>query len=300
MRVSWTRGVLTALLILGSIALAAGLRSRIWPAARRQLHNYDLCFSLKTHATGFDIVVPGDSRVYRGVSPSAMRRVLPSARILNLGYSSGGLADPLLARAEDALAADSPVRAILVGITPFSLTEEAAENAHIRQYLQSSQSNERLRQAMAVMGAFDPLIDAPVPGLQGSQGEQRFYQDGWVASHASFVDHQEGLKLYREHYARVQVSSEVLQRFTAQVAKWCSGGIRVYGFRPPTCAAMVALEDEASGFDEAAVRAAFTAAGGSWIELPAGDYVCYDGSHLDAKSAAELSLALARAIAADL
>ena len=296
MPVTWKRGAFCVLLILGAIVLAAVIRSKAWPEGRRQLYNYDLCFSLKTHATGFDIVVPGDSRVYRGVSPSAMRRVLPTARILNLGYSSGGLADPLLARAEDALAPDSPVRAIVVGITPFSLTEEAAANEHLRQYLQSSQSNERMRQVMGVVGAFDPLIDAPIPGLEGGNGEQRFYQDGWVASHAVFVDHSEGLKLYREHFNRVQVSTKVLDGFLKRVAEWRAKGIRVFGFRPPTCPQMVALEDEKSGFNAAEVRARFEAAGGIWIDFLHENYVCYDGSHLDADSASELSVVLAKYI----
>ena len=300
MRVTWKRGLLSVALVLMAILLAAGLRSRVWPAARTQIYNYDLCFSLKTHATGFDIVVPGDSRVYRGVSPSAMRDILPSSRILNLGYSSGGLSDPLLDRAEAALDPASSVRVIVLGITPFSLTEEASRNEHIRQYLQSSQSNEQFRQGMALLGAFDPLVDAPVAGLQGKSGEQRFYQDGWVASHSAFVDHREGLDLYQKHYSRQQVSASVLAGFLERVAEWRARGIRVFGFRPPTCPEMEALEDSKSGYIEDEIRSAFEAAGGRWIATTSEDLVCYDGSHLEAQSALRLSRELARAIASAL
>lgn len=39
----------------------------------------------------FDIVIYGDSRVYRGISPEKFSEVFPSADIINLGYSSGGI-----------------------------------------------------------------------------------------------------------------------------------------------------------------------------------------------------------------
>jgi hypothetical protein len=41
----------------------------------------------------YDMILMGDSRVYRGLSPQAMEEVLPGERILNFGFSGGGFVD---------------------------------------------------------------------------------------------------------------------------------------------------------------------------------------------------------------
>ncbi|MFT5128566.1 MAG: hypothetical protein ACI8W8_002179 [Rhodothermales bacterium] len=294
--VTWKRGVFCILLIVLAIAMAARLRQRVWPLAQREIHDYDLCFSLKSTTRGYDIVIPGDSRVYRGVSPSAMRQVFPRARILNFGFSSGGLAPPLLDQAANALSEESNIRALVIGVTPFSLTTEAAANEHIKEHLQESQTEAGLQRTLALFGAFDPLVDPPTLALQGGGATQRFFRDGWVASQTDQENHAEGLRIYREHFARVQVSLEIQNAFMDTVASWRKQGIRIYAFRPPTCPEMVALEDEQSGFVEAEFVAAFTSAGGVWLPMP-GSYHCYDGSHLEARAATAFSLRLATAVA---
>jgi hypothetical protein len=47
---------------------------------------------VKTHIQkNYDIILLGDSRVYRGISPSTMEQSMQGVRILNFGYSGGGL-----------------------------------------------------------------------------------------------------------------------------------------------------------------------------------------------------------------
>jgi hypothetical protein len=94
-----------------------------------------------------------------------------------------------------------------------------------------------------------------------------------------------------EHF---KVKPDLIKALTAQTRLWTSKGIRVFGFRPPTTIAMLQLENEMSAFDEKALIAAFTAAGGTWIPVDFSKYHSYDGSHLDEASAEKLSAFLGK------
>ena len=48
----------------------------------------------------YDIVIMGDSRTYRGVSPQAMQQILTNYKILNFAYSNGGLNNFMFGEAE--------------------------------------------------------------------------------------------------------------------------------------------------------------------------------------------------------
>ena len=55
------------------------------PSSRMKAERF---WAYKTHTLKkFDIICIGDSRIYRGLSPDAMKKVLPDYNILNLGYS---------------------------------------------------------------------------------------------------------------------------------------------------------------------------------------------------------------------
>jgi hypothetical protein len=88
----------------------------------------------KTHGAGkYNLIVLGDSRIYRGISPRAMESILPGIRVLNLGYSNGSMSPLMFREAGRRLDWDNPVRAIILGITPVTLTPVAAENEHFLQ-----------------------------------------------------------------------------------------------------------------------------------------------------------------------
>jgi hypothetical protein len=88
----------------------------------------------KTHSTQkYQVVVMGDSRVYRGISPEAMKPALPGLKILNFGYSNGGL-NPLMYRvAESRLDIDANAKVIVLGISANTLTAYTENN---NQYVQ--------------------------------------------------------------------------------------------------------------------------------------------------------------------
>jgi hypothetical protein len=130
------------------------------------------------------------------------------------------------------------------------------------------------------------------PNQQGYYLE--FHDDGWVASFTIPEDPLSALPSYREIFSQTPVSPRLVQELVEQTRQWTQRGIQVFAFRVPSSQAMVDLENQMSGFDEAALVKAFEDAGGIWFPMPLAPYHSYDGSHL-AKSAAEaLSIDLAK------
>ena len=91
-------------------------------------------WSLKIHRTDeFDLFLVGDSRTYSVLSPAAMQTILPDLRILNFGFSSGGLNPEIYALVEQRLATDGPHPMIVLGITSISLPPAAVKNEQYNQ-----------------------------------------------------------------------------------------------------------------------------------------------------------------------
>ena len=73
------------------LLLVSGLFLPKMESEKIQFRKY---WAFKTHRKDkHDIIIMGDSRAYRGISPSEMQKALPNYRILNFGYSSGNVAD---------------------------------------------------------------------------------------------------------------------------------------------------------------------------------------------------------------
>lgn len=298
-------------LVAIALAIVAGgyARDRWLPPARHELAEAEAFWVLKTHQPPrYDVVMAGDSRTYRGASPSAMRVALPTLRVLNFGYSSGGLASPLL---EAAAAKLDPAgaRVIVLGVSPFSLTPMAAENGHFKSFLhQDPRLYEPSPWAAGMQRYFDPIIDSPALALQreinappeGLYYHEDFFDDGWVGSWTRPEDPTRAIKDYQETFAKTRVSPAVAGELFEQVRHWTDAGIQVFAFRPPTTQAMVALENEVSGYDEVEVAARLTQAGAVWLDFSSASYRTYDGSHLHQAAAAAFSLDLARAMEARL
>ena len=300
-RESWVRLIVTLCAITLVVATAGYIRARQDAKAPDQLTNVQQLFQLKTFASSsHDLVLVGDSRVYRGVSPDAMRDVLPELRILNMGFSSGGMSDPLLAAAQAKLDRASSQQTIVLGVTPFSLTPEAVANEHWhscnRRGPGSAVQHAGLRSALK---AFRPVVEPPIPGVpspNSAQYLQKYYADGWVASKMVPPQPQSALRQYQDNFSRSQVDPAVLAALCQKVTTWREAGIRVFAFRPPTTDEMLELEDELSGYVEEDVRQALEAAGADWLDFSGEFYLSYDGSHLSSDDAIRFSQDLAKRI----
>lgn len=247
-----------------------------------------------------DGVIGGDSRVQRGVCPSVMSPPLGARRLVNLAYPHAALTPAYLARLAETLDPRSTRRLIVLGVTPASLTPAACR---LSEFARSARSSGLHGGRRLVEWLFQPY---GLDGLwrlltaQSPQGASYFSPDGWRGAVTNmFAPKQEATRLRdrREAGAVEPLDPGLVGALFEQVSRWNAEGIHVYGFRPPTNSATVAIENAAYGFEEATFVAGFESAGGVWIDLPADAYATYDGSHLDGAAAVELSAHLGLRIA---
>jgi hypothetical protein len=254
-----------------------------------------------------DVVLAGDSRTYRGLSPAAMGRHLPNMRILNYGFSSAGFSGAYLRRLEGVLASDNSRKILVLGITPHSLTEGAARKNGFLNHTKKSQLKKKM------LRLFDPMFHflRPVEAKEAlailtfgrfwTHYFEEYHRDGWVASSKDPENQAEALRAYSAVFDPGNsgtVSEDIINELIKTTAQWRGKGIEVYGFRMPTCRAMVEMETELARFDENAFVAGFEDAGGIWLSFDQTGYRTYDGSHLHSEGAKKLSSELSQKIRA--
>ena len=242
-----------------------------------------------------DVVLMGDSRTQRNLSPAEMARHVTGYRIFNYAFDSAGFSAEYLLAGEGVLDPQSPKKILILGITPLSLTPHAVAKNRFKETISRGAEAYfdiylgdvlRLVEPMSAREACSMIA----PSLLKRRYYRECFTDGWIASSQAPEDHQEALIGYRNLFTKeTSVDHRILERLAAQVRLWTSSGIRVFGLRPPSCTEMAELENEVSGFREAAVVAAFTAAGGVWMPTRQDGYNSYDGAHLRYDSAQEFS-----------
>jgi hypothetical protein len=253
----------------------------------------------KTHTPKrFDIVVIGDSRIYRGIAPSHMESILKNMRILNFGYSSGGMNHILLDAGANKLDIHGR-KIIILGITPYSLTASAALNEHYKEYKKAMAWPFRIPYLHVLLSpnetswALTYLMHFKM---------KKYYQiphdDGWVESDQIPENTNSGMYEYEQRFNKEKISKTVLNELTAQISIWKKQGYTVFAFRPPASEKMEALENNKSGYSEQSIKQAVSDSGGTWIDIEDRyGYQTYDGSHLNSQSAIRLSENIARFIA---
>jgi hypothetical protein len=254
----------------------------------------------KTHTNRkYSLIVSGDSRIYRGISPSEMEKVLDGYRGFNVGYSSGGFSKLMYDKIEQNIDFNAEKPVIVLGVSPWSLTPRAGQNKHLSGEL--NRKREELIQAKyfsSVNTFFAPYTIKELYDKQTDKEEvkgvvYRYTSKGWVASNTDVPNPGKALGSERTAYVENQVSGELLSWLVEKVREWESKGVAVFAFRPPANHAMEALEDSLSGFREPHVVDELEKAGAVWFDFDIDEYFSYDGSHLDEQSAVKLSRKLA-------
>jgi len=255
-----------------------------------------------------DLVLTGDSRAYLGASPQAMRNVLAGRRILNFGFDNCGYSPEYLKAAERVLDPASPHRAIVLGITPHALTPQASQlnQFNIMRDQLAEYSATKLRVKLVLSRFFhrfcDPFPPERVLGMMGigtvTHHRCEYFADGWMGSVLDPPRPRDALDNVPSRYDNNRISPRIVQDLLDAAARWSKAGIKVYAFRLPTNAEMVALEDKWAPFDERAFQARFEAVGGRWLAVDQNAYATYDGSHLYRDAALRLSRDLGLALAA--
>lgn len=256
----------------------------------------------KTHSKELkNIVVGGDSRIYRGVSVEAIEQETPGLTAVNLGYSSAGFSSEYL----DFLTArlSSTGRKILVlGLTPHSFTLDAAKNELYHEHKEVGQfqifKGMYLSKYLKHFAPYKPkeLRDLMLHGEPEDKYFEEFRSSGWVKSYRIPEDTVKALDIYENIFSKYQVNDSLITCFFNEVDTLIANDIEVVAFRPPTFDSMSQLEDSLSGYDEEKIKYNVLMRGGVWIDLTNEDYHTYDGSHLHYTSAENLSTVIGKTI----
>lgn len=261
----------------------------------------DMFWVRKTFASANkNIVLMGDSRVYRGLSPAVMQQVLPTAKILNFGYSNGGL-NPIMFEAAENKLTSGKTRVIVLGITANALSDYTKEN---KQYLQELKRPREEVIERLYLAPISYWFSATSPEkLKVSFNTQnkakqswyisKYHMNGYVESDKFPVDTLEAIASYTNDFKNFQVDDKHMDSLFKQVRSWTNKGILVVAYRPPISQPMLDLENSMARYNKNRIAEGIQSAGGHWIDLQNGSYKTYDGSHIDRPSAKKLSLKIA-------
>jgi hypothetical protein len=251
----------------------------------------------------FDLVIAGDSRVARALSPHRMESILPEYRIANLGFNANSLVyEPYLRYVDDTLAARRSTRVVVIGVDPYELTPRSTQHNGFIEYAGAPVPRDRRRnetdweQKLRELLSPIPVRRITVPG----ETLEHFDDRGFIATQRYPIDELARVPRYRVKFDGNQVDPERFEVLFAAVEAWTARGVRVFGFEPPISTELAGLEQELSGFERDAFIEEFTRRGGIWLDDLGADYQTYDGEHLLLTSAARFSDELARRLRREL
>jgi hypothetical protein len=245
-----------------------------------------------------DVVVTGDSRTGKGVSPSRMKQCLQGLRIANYAFDGNGYSGEYLTAIENVLDPHSTNKMIILGISPQSLTEVMATRNSFLQARQNysyssvvvAQSFHKLLRFTGPLKFNELFGGVFVPPAQRRKYHQSF-PDGWdsvyyVPPLRDFNSYlRDAVNIFDNNPVSPRIVADLLHRITL----WRRCGIRVYAFRPPTIREMVEIENSHGGFEEQKFIAAFEKAGGRWLNVDQFRYDSLDGCHLNRTGALQFS-----------
>jgi len=259
-------------------------------------------WAMKTHDTDdVDLIIYGDSRVSQAVDTRPLQTLFPDVTARNLGYAGAGFNPEMYTHLRRIAEGKESRMIILLGITPYGLTTEAAANEQFREEWRRPKSEVLLRLRLyPLLSVFEPVAPSMFRNARSQSGMYiTHHADGWEEAYELPENPGKWLPIFRRHFQRTQVDPRNLQATYTFIRDCRRDGIPVYGFRPPSCRQMEQIEDDHSGFEEASFIRDFEAAGGTWLDVADRfAYYSYDGSHLHYKAAKEFSRDLAAAIRA--
>lgn len=282
--------------IMISIALFSAIKLLIYKIS--PLSEKQHFWIKKTFVTSkFDILVAGDSRVYRGVSPKAINSKLnrPS-KIYNLGYSSAGFSEEYFEFVTSKFRKNRESKILILGVTPHSLTKEAFKNEHLHQFLNLSKIEISKSLHLTKLNSFFSAIDISVllkelsyPGNIEDHYIQNYTKYGWIISDQKRRDNTEALKSYRKTFSKYKVTPKEVDSFLKNISTCINQGFTVIVFRPPTSIKLKVLEDTLSGYQENDIKKRVQKLGAYWLDIDIKKFETYDGSHLTPESSIKLS-----------
>tara|TARA_B110000046_G_scaffold184836_1_gene224466 strand:+ start:2485 stop:3414 length:930 start_codon:yes stop_codon:yes gene_type:complete len=248
----------------------------------------------------YNVVVGGDSRIYRGINPSRIEENFKeNITAINLGYSSAGYSAQYLNFLESRLDPNSKYKIMLLGVTPHSLVEKAAENEHLNECINKGKFEYHksvfFEEFLLFFTTYSPARLTQIEDVENNleaetDGVQETYlSNGWVKCHKTKIDSSEAINSYIKTFKTNKFDSLVFEDMLNALQRIKENGVHIYWFRPPCAFEMKMLENEQSGFNEEYVKTELTKLGVLWLNFEDTTFVSYDGSHLQDYSADQLS-----------
>ncbi len=254
------------------------------------------------HSKKYPVLFGGDSRTFRGISPDHFAAEFDGYQAYNYAYWSNGMGRVYLEGIGKMVDLESDRKVIVLGVSPHSLTDRAAQCRHYLAEKQRSKEEVLQHYYLSVFSEyFAPYslreVRRKLTGKsKPSNYRISYHQNGWVESFWIKPDTGYSAQFYETIFTDNMVSEEVIGTLLDFVERWTAMGITVAGFRPPTSQTIRKLEKELGGFDEEVFVKLFTGAGGLWIDVRNDFYQTYDGNHLEHQSAMRISGDLGRMI----
>ena len=241
-----------------------------------------------------NIVLAGNSRTYRGLSPVEFEKVL-GGKAVNAGFSSGRYSEEYCDYLATLFEDDQSTHKILVaGICHGAICNLDIKNSGFLDALKKSKEStltaEQQKQTDKYDIAFGSLIK--INYVDNNNYIQEFFANGWVSSDYRKRDVNYSLLSYKKAYNqgdKYLCSEQEIEIVISSFNKLSSKGIQVFCLWLPTSPQMTKLENIESGMKANEIEYIFKERGIKWISFPDTDYISYDGSHLETKSATRLS-----------
>jgi len=226
-------------------------------------------------------LILGDSRGLRGINPDLIGKI---PNLYNFSFRSSTLTIDYLSEALKLVGDDG---VILVALTPNSLVRVMNPNAHYKEYKYMSMDEVFIKKNKTLYRLFSPFRDRKFDLNSTPEFTKVFFENGFVATNTDLHSVNVGVEIYKKRFMETRIDLDLLRDFLKMATQ---SKKKFIFFRMPSCIEMEKVENEFSGFDNAAVKELVESAGFKWLDFNERfTFPTYDGSHLTPKAAGGFS-----------
>lgn len=245
-----------------------------------------------------DVVVLGNSQIYRGIDPQAFAETCPGVTALNFGFSGVLMRRRYVEASLPVLRTDGP-KVILVGINPLQFKSEHLGDG----FIDAVRHEEQFRLPWQFESFLQPVLrrlrplQKPLPAARLVQWD--FRRNGFVASVSELMPVREArYQRYADDYVIHPFSEKMYLGLLDQLVELQRDGYRVLVFSSYSSVAFELIDTRMSELDDARLANDLRARGLDHLPVAVDGLVSYDGTHLDAASAAIFSRRIGNAVKA--
>jgi hypothetical protein len=242
----------------------------------------------------YDIVIIGDSRVYRGINPTIIETQLNNQyKCFNNAFSSAGLDSFYINQAIEKLNPNGK-KVLLIGVSVNSFYPQALKNEHLRELMAESPKNLWVKKHIyPYLTDFSAYSFSDFLGFKtGKQYFETFNpQNGFVLSCNFPIDTNIAISPYEKYFNTHQLDTHAVQNFIKQLKILKNKNYTIVLMRLPASYTMFQIEDKASNNLIHQLKESTQNFGIQWIETEPTKYT-YDGSHLIDKTTNQFSQAI--------